>query len=71
MNLEAAVIYCDLKRCFSVAASLGRLCESSIFGARAVFGMDACHVFSLGCAGLCRLGGGYDWCFVNRVCTGC
>lgn len=45
MNLEEAVIYCDMKRCFSVAASLGRLCESSIFGAKAVFGMDASHIF--------------------------
>ena len=40
-----------------------RLHESNSFGARAVIGMDACHVFSLGCAGHCPLGGGYDWCF--------
>ena len=25
--------------------SLCRLCESNIFGMRAVFGMDACHIF--------------------------
>ena len=30
---------------FNVAASLCRLCESSVFGPRAGFGMDASHIF--------------------------
>lgn len=35
-----------LKGCSYVGVSLCRLRESDIFGARAVFVMDACHLFS-------------------------
>ena len=41
MNLEKMVIYCV----FYMAVSLSRLHESNIFGARAAFSMDACHLF--------------------------
>ena len=34
-----------LKGCFYVGASVCSLPESNIFGVRAVFSMDSCHVF--------------------------
>lgn len=34
-----------LKDCFYVGASFCSLCESTVFGLRAVFGMDDCCVF--------------------------
>lgn len=37
-----------LKGCFYEGASLCSLHESDIFGARDVFGMDACHIFPQG-----------------------
>ena len=36
------------KGCFHVGAYLCSLLVSSIFGTRAVFSMDACHVFPKG-----------------------
>ena len=70
MNLEEAVIYCDVKRCFSVAASLGRMCESGTFGTKAVFGMGASHVFPQRVLTI-PLIAGVTGVMISRVCTGC
>ena len=53
-----------LKGCFDVGVSLRRLCESNIFGARAVFGIDASHVFPQSVLSVIPLIGGVMvlWC---------
>lgn len=57
------------KGCFYLGASLCKLCESSIFGARAVFGMDASLVFLQGVLAVVPLiGGVFD--VVFRACSG-
>lgn len=49
LNLGETVIYCGfVELFFSVGASLCSLCEFNIFGARAVFSMDACLIFPQG-----------------------
>lgn len=41
MNLGEIAIYCGLDFFFNVGVYMCRLYESNVFGARAVFGMDA------------------------------
>ena len=60
-----------MKGCFYVETPLCSLCESNIFGAKAVFGMDACHVFPQGVLALLPLIGGVIGVVVTRACTGC
>ena len=59
-----------MKGCFYVGESLCRLCESIIFGARAVFGMDACHNFPQSVLAIIALTGGVFGFVVIRACTG-
>ena len=59
-----------LKCCFYVGASLCRLCESNIFGARAFFGMDARHTFPQSVLAIIPLSVGVIDVVVSRVCTG-
>ena len=60
-----------LKGCFHVAAYLCRLYESNIFGARAVLGMDASHIFPQSVLVVIPLIWICHWCVVTRACTGC
>ena len=48
-----------------------RLCESNIFGVRAVFGTDVCHIFPQGVLAVVPLIGGVFGVVVTRACTGC
>ena len=56
---------------FYMGASLCSLCESNIFGARAVFSIDAYHVFSSVCAARYPSEGGVTGAMMTRACTGC
>ena len=47
-----------------------RLCVSSVFGERAVFGMDACHLFSLCVLAIIPLLGGAIGVVLNRDYSG-
>ena len=58
MSLGETVISCDLEERFYEGASLCRLCVSSVFGERAVFGMDASHIFPQSAAHY-----PLDWCW--------
>ena len=60
-----------LKGCPYAGVSLCSLCESNIFGARAVFSMDACHVFLQCVLAIFPLVGGVIFVVVTRACTGC
>ena len=60
-----------LKGCFYVGMSLCSLNESNIFGAKAVFSMDDCHVFPQCVLALIPLIGGVIGVVVTRACTGC
>ena len=60
-----------LMGCFYVGESLCSLHESSIFGARAVFGLDACYIFPQGVLAIIPLIGGVIGVVVTRACTGC
>ena len=59
-----------LKGCFYVGASLCSLCESNIFGARAIFSMDSCLVFPQCVLAIIPLIGNVIV-VVTRACTGC
>lgn len=48
-----------------------RLCESSIFGAWAVSGVDAWHTFRQSVLAIIPLLGGVIGMVVTRACTGC
>ena len=67
MNLGKIVIYCV----FYMAVSLSSLHESNIFGARAVFSMDACQIFPRYVLAVIPLTGGVIGGVLIRVCTGC
>lgn len=56
---------------FYVGTTLYRLYESKIFGERAVFGMDACHVSPQGVLAPVLLTGGVFIVVVKRAHTGC
>ena len=60
-----------LKGSFYVGASLRSLHESNIFGVRAVFDMDACHVFPQCVLAVIPLIGGVIGVVVTRACTVC
>ena len=53
-----------------MGASLCSLCEFSIFGVRAVFSMDACHVFPQCVLAVIPLIGGETAVVMIRDCTG-
>ena len=62
MNLEEKLSPVVLIDCFYVGTSLCSLHESNIFGVRAVFSMDACHIFAQCVLAIIPLMGGADWC---------
>ena len=51
--------------------SLCRLCESNIFGMRAVFGMDACHIFPQSTLAIVSLIAGMFGVVMTKAYTGC
>ena len=59
-----------LKGYFYVGVFLSSLCESNIFGVRAVVGMDACNVFSQGVLTIIPLIRSLISVVVTRACTG-
>ena len=59
-----------LKGCFYVRVSLYRLCEFSIFGVRASFGMDTSHIFPQGMLAIIPLIGDGIGVVLSRACTG-
>ena len=60
------------KGCFYVRASLCRLCgKSNIFGADALFVIDACHVFHQNVLAIIPLIGDVYVAVVMRAYTGC
>ena len=69
-NLEETITYCSLEGVFLCGASLCRLCESNIFGARAIFGMDASLVFLQGVLAVVPLIGGVFDVVVFNACSG-
>ena len=71
MNLGETVSTVVLKGCFHVGAPLCSLHELNIFGARAVFSMDACHIFPHCVLADIPLIGGVISIVVTRACTGC
>ena len=71
MNLGETVIYYGLKGCFYVGVPLCSLLECNIFGERAAFGMDACHVFPQGVLAPVLLIGGVFIVVLKRAHTGC
>ena len=60
-----------MKGCFYVGVSLCSLHESNSFGARAVFSMDACHIFPQCVLAVIPLIGGVIGLVVTRAFTGC
>ena len=60
-----------LEGCFYEGTSLCSLCGFNIFDVRAVFCMDACHVFLQCVLAVIPLIGGVTGVVVTRACTGC
>ena len=59
-----------LKGCFYVEAYLFRVYKSSIFGVRAVFGMNANHIFPQSMLVIIILIGNVICVVMSRACTG-
>lgn len=59
-----------LKGCFDVRLSLCSLYESSVFGERALFGMNASHVFPQSVLAIIPLVDSVIG-ILSRTCTGC
>lgn len=64
-------MFCVLKKLILCGGFLCRLCESSIFGTRVVFGMDASCVFPVNVLAIVPLIGGMFDGMVIRSCTAC
>ena len=60
-----------LKGCFYVGTSLHKLHLLNVFGVRAGFDADACHLFSQGVLAAVTLVGGVVDVGGARACTGC
>ena len=70
LDVGETVIYFDPEGQFYVGASQCSVCECSNFTVRAVFGMDACHLFSLCVLAIVPLLGGAIGVVLNRDYSG-
>ena len=70
LGVGETVIYFDLKGQFYVGASQCSLCQCNNFTVRTVFGMDACHLFSLCVLAIIPLLGGAIGVVLNRDYSG-
>ena len=70
LDVGETVIYFDLKGQFYVGASQCSLSECNNYTVRAVFGMEACHLFSLCVLAIIPLLGGAIGVVLNRDYSG-
>ena len=70
MSLGDTIILYGLEGYFYVAASQCSLCQCNNFTVRTVFGMDACHLFSLCVLAIIPLLGGAIGVVLNRDYSG-